>query len=153
MSGELTEGGKYQVEGNAGGVVESCDEPRAFAVTWEFGGMVSWLAVSLTETRDGTTLELVHEAPVDPDLWALYGPGAVGLGWDMTLLGLGIHVETGAPVDPEIASSLNFMPEGQQLLRLAADGWRDAAVADGDDPEAAAKAADTAYAAYTTPGE
>ena len=153
VSGELTEGGKYQVEGNAGGVVESCDEPRAFAVTWEFGGMVSWLAVSLTETRDGTMLELVHEAPVDPDLWALYGPGAVGLGWDMTLLGLGIHVETGAPVDPEVASSLNFMPEGQQLLRLAADGWRDAAVADGDEPEAAAKAADTAYAAYTTPGE
>ena len=43
------------------------------------------------------------------------------------------------------------MPEGQQLLRLAADGWRDAAVADGDDAEAATTAADTAYAAYTTP--
>ena len=137
--------------GNAGGVVESCDEPRAFAVTWEFGGMVSWLAVSLTEGTDGTTLELVHEAPVDPDMWALYGPGAVGLGWDMALLGLGIHVETGAAVDPEVAAGLNFMPEGQRFLRLAADGWRDAAIADGDDPEAATSAADTAYAAYTTP--
>ena len=134
VTGELAEGGKYQVVGNAGGMVESCDEPRAFAVTWEFGGMVSWLAVSLTEGTDGTTLELVHEAPVDPDMWALYGPGAVGLGWDMALLGLGMYVETGEAVDPEVAAGLNFMPEGQQFLRLAADGWRDAAVADGDEP-------------------
>jgi uncharacterized protein YndB with AHSA1/START domain len=151
VTGELAEGGTYQVVGNAGGVVESCDEPRAFAVTWEFGGMVSWLAVSLTEGTDGTTLELVHEAPFDPDMWALYGPGAVGLGWDMALLGLGIHLETGEPVDPEVAAGLNLMPEGQRFLRLAADGWRDAAVADDDDPEAATTAADTAYAAYTTP--
>ena len=104
VTGELAEGGTYQVVGNAGGTVESCDRPRAFAVTWEFGGMVSWLAVSLTEGTDGTTLELVHEAPVDPDMWALYGPVAVGLGWDMALLGLGIHVETGELVDPEVAS-------------------------------------------------
>ena len=151
VTGELAEGGTYQVVGNAGGTVESCDRPRAFAVTWEFGGMVSWLAVSLTEGTDGTTLELVHEAPVDPDMWALYGPGAVGLGWDMALLGLGIHVETGAAVDPEVAAGLNFMPEGQQLLRLAADGWRDAAIADGDEPEAATTAADAVYGAYTTP--
>jgi len=151
VTGELAEGGTYQVVGNAGGTVESCDRPRAFGVTWEFGGMVSWLAVSLTEGTDGTTLELVHEAPVDPDMWALYGPGAVGLGWDMALLGLGMYVETGEAVDPEVAAGLNFMPEGQQLLRLAADGWRDAAVADGDEPEAATTAADTAYAAYTTP--
>ena len=115
VTGELAEGGKYQVVGNAGGMVESCDEPRAFAVTWEFGGMVSWLAVSLTEGTDGTTLELVHEAPVDPDMWALYGPGAVGLGWDMALLGLGMHVETGEAVDPEVAAGLNFMPEGQAV--------------------------------------
>ena len=33
VTGELAEGGKYQVVGNAGGTVESCDEPRAFAVT------------------------------------------------------------------------------------------------------------------------
>jgi uncharacterized protein YndB with AHSA1/START domain len=151
VTGELSAGGTYQVVGNAGGTVEACDEPRAFAVTWEFGGMVSWLAVSLTEGAGGTMLELVHEAPVDPDMWALYGPGAVGLGWDMALLGLGMHVQTGEPVDPEVATGLNFMPEGQAFLRLAADGWRDAAVADGDDPEAATTAADTAYAAYTTP--
>ena len=47
VSGELKVGGRYQLEGNAGGVVERCDEPESFAVTWEFGGMVSWLQVTL----------------------------------------------------------------------------------------------------------
>jgi hypothetical protein len=84
-------------------------------------------------------------------MWALYGPGAVGLGWDMALLGLGMHVQTGEPVDPEVATGLNFMPEGRAFLRLAADGWRDAAVTDGDEHGAATASADTAYAAYTTP--
>src|SRR5262249_53577559 len=40
VSGELKVGGRYQLEGNAGGVVERCDEPELFAVTWEFGEMM-----------------------------------------------------------------------------------------------------------------
>src|SRR4051794_4539265 len=43
ISGDLEVGGRYQLEGNAGGVVERCDEPRAFAVTWEMGDRISWL--------------------------------------------------------------------------------------------------------------
>lgn len=153
LSGDLREGGTYQLEGNAGGTVETCRAPESFAVTWEFGGMVSWLEVTFTEAADGTTLELVHESPVDPAFWAQYGPGAVGLGWDSALLGLGMHVETGEAVDPAYAASFNFSAEGRGFLRTAADGWREAAVADGDDPEAATRAADGAYAAYTTAPE
>src|SRR6478735_9571393 len=41
ISGDLEVGGRYQLEGNAGGVVERCDAPEAFAVTWEYGPMVS----------------------------------------------------------------------------------------------------------------
>src|SRR3712207_8649218 len=48
--------------GNAGGVIERCDAPNRFAATWEFGGMMSWLGVTLTPAEDGTTLELVHES-------------------------------------------------------------------------------------------
>src|SRR3954454_4580488 len=101
VTGELEVGGRYQTEGNAGGVVERCDAPESFAVTWEFGGMVSWLAVTLAPEADGTTLELVHEAHVDPNLWGQFGPGAVGVGWDLALMGLGLHVDSGAPVDRE----------------------------------------------------
>src|SRR5580693_9663876 len=45
VSGDLRVGGRYQTEGNAGGVVERCSPPESFAVTWEFGRTLSWLAV------------------------------------------------------------------------------------------------------------
>jgi uncharacterized protein YndB with AHSA1/START domain len=77
ISGSLVVDGRYQLEGNAGGIVERCEKPESFAVTWEFGEMVSWLEVTLTPADNGTILELVHEAPVDPDLWGQFGPGAV----------------------------------------------------------------------------
>ena len=41
-------GGRYQLEGNAGGTIERCEPPRGFAATWEYGGEVSWIEVRLT---------------------------------------------------------------------------------------------------------
>src|SRR4051812_27073524 len=55
VTGDLEPGGRYQTEGNAGGVIERCDAPESFAVTWEYGSMVSWLTVTLTPDADGTT--------------------------------------------------------------------------------------------------
>ncbi|WP_037055272.1 SRPBCC family protein [Pseudonocardia asaccharolytica] len=153
VSGDLRVGGRYQVEGNAGGVVERCEEPEMFAVTWEFGPMVSWLEVRLTPAGDGTTLELAHEAQVDPDLWGQFGPGAVGVGWDLGLMGLGLHIESGAPVDPELAATFPTSPEGVEFVRRAAAGWAEAAVIDGDEPGPAYEAAERTVAAYTTQPE
>ena len=45
ISGELRVGGRYQLEGNAGGRTLACEPPHHFAVTWEFGGEISWLDV------------------------------------------------------------------------------------------------------------
>jgi uncharacterized protein YndB with AHSA1/START domain len=153
VSGDLEVGGRYQLEGNAGGVVERCDEPESFAVTWEMQGMVSWLEVTLTPAGDGTTLELVHEAHVDPDLWGQFGPGAVGLGWDGALMGLGLHIDSGAAVDPAQAVAFATSPEGVAFFREAADGWLEAQVADGDERSAAEAAAERSVAFYTTPPE
>ena len=36
VSGELKLGGRFQVEGNAGGEILTCDKPTHLAVTWEF---------------------------------------------------------------------------------------------------------------------
>ena len=152
ISGEVEIGGRYQLEGNAGGTVERCDEPDSFAVTWEMGPMVSWLTVNLSPADGGgTTLELVHEAHVDPDLWSQFGPGAVGVGWDLALaLGLGLHLESGAQVDPETAATYTLSPDGVAFVRAAAAGWADAAAADGDDPATAHAAAEATVAFYTT---
>jgi uncharacterized protein YndB with AHSA1/START domain len=152
VSGDLRAGGRYQLEGNAGGVVERCKEPESFSVTWEFGGMLSWLEVTLTPAGERTTLELAHEAPVDPGLWGQFGPGAVGVGWDLALMGLGRHLESGAPVDPRLAVTFPASPDGVEFIRAAAAGWAGAAIADGAEPGAAQEAAARTVAFYTPPG-
>src|SRR5690606_4405926 len=48
VTGDLRVGGRYQIEGNASGEVLSCDPPRRFEITWEFGGDLSWVNVELT---------------------------------------------------------------------------------------------------------
>lgn len=150
ITGDLEVGGRYQSEGNAGGVIERCEEPTSFAVTWEMGPMVSWLEVTLSPAADGTTLELVHESPVDPEFGKQFGPGAVGVGWDLALVGLGVHLETGAPVDPEVGAAFGTSPTGIEFVRHAAAGWADAAIADGDEPGPAKEAAERTVAFYTT---
>ena len=150
ISGELRVGGRYALEGNASGTVEACDAPRRFALTWEMMGAPSWVTVTLTPTASGTELELVHEAHVPEEFWTVYGPGAVGIGWDGALMGLGLHVETGDTVTGEPAEQLPFTDEGRAFYRACADGWTDAAIAAGEDPDAMRAAGEGAYAFYTT---
>jgi len=151
VSGELKEGGHYQIEGNAGGTITRCDRPHGFAATWEFGGMVSWIEVRLTaEAHERTRLELEHVAHVADDLWDQYGPSATGIGWDSSLYGLARHLaepDWERPGPEEIAGWM-AAEEGQTLLRLSSDAWAQADVAAGADPAAARSRADRSYAAY-----
>lgn len=149
VSGDLRVGGRYQLEGNAGGVVERCKEPESFAVTWEFGGILSWVEIRLTPDGERTALELAHEACVDPDRWGQFGPGAVGVGWDLSLMSLGLHIDSGAAVDPKEAVAFPASPDGAKFIRASAAGWANAAVADGDEPGTAQQAAARTAAFYT----
>jgi hypothetical protein len=116
--------------------------------------MMSWLTVTLTPDGQGTRLELAHEAHVDPAMWGQFGPGAVGVGWDLGLMGLGLHLETGAQVDPATAVTFPASPEGAHFIRLAAAGWAEAAIADGDEPGPAREAAARTAAFYApSPGD
>ena len=149
VTGDLRLGGRYQLEGNAGGTVETCDPPHSFSVTWEFGGDVSWVTVTLIPDGDDTTLELRHTAHVTPDRWAEFGPGATGVGWDGMLLGLLLHLTTGGFRDPSEAAAWAASEEGVAFLAGSSEAWGDAAVAAGDDPAAARAAAARTTAAYT----
>ncbi len=151
ISGELRLGGRYQLEGNAGGTIERCDPPHGFAATWEFAGEVSWIEVSLTEESPGSTrLELVHIAHVDDERWAQFGPGAVGIGWDMGLMGLAEYLGPGEPaVDPGRAAVWLASVEGLRFLTMASEEWYRASVAAGTDETAARAATDRVTAAYT----
>src|ERR687895_2784586 len=62
VSGDLEPGGRYQLEGNAGGLIERCDEPESFAVTWGYGSSMSWVEGKPTPPGQGTTPRLGHQA-------------------------------------------------------------------------------------------
>lgn len=150
VSGDLGVGGRYQLQGNAGGTVEACDRPHRLAVTWEYGGEVGWVEVHLAAAGDDATeLRLLHEAHVDPAFWEQFGPGAVGVGWDLALWGLALHLATGASVDPAESEAWSVGPEGRAFITSAATGWAAAAAGDGDDPAAAQRAGERTIAFYT----
>jgi uncharacterized protein YndB with AHSA1/START domain len=153
VTGELKVGGRYQLEGNAGGTVERCDPPKSFFVTWEFDGQISWLEVRVVpEDEERTRVELEHTAHVSEELWAQFGPGAVGIGWDSALLGLALHLGPGKPsVTPENAAAWVMSEEGITFMLESGERWYEADVAFGTDPASARAAADRIKAMYTTP--
>ena len=147
VSGDLELGGRYQIEGNAAGTVLGCEPPAQLSITWEFGGHVSWVDVLLAEDGEGTRLRLEHYAPSAPTHWDDFGPGAVGIGWELALMGLGLHLTAPERPRPEP----DELPDLTALMTAAGTAWGEEAVAAGEDPAAARAAAERCIAAYTTP--
>ena len=153
VSGDLRVGGHYQLEGNASGTVLSCDPPHGFTATWEFAGDVTWVELRLSPAGDGTRFELDHIAHVDDERWAEFGPGAVGIGWDLTLSGLTAHLSSGADNDAEQAMAWMASDEGRRFMTLSGERWYEADVAGGADPGAARPSADRTIGFYTAAPE
>lgn len=151
ITGDLRVGGRYQLEGNAGGEVLTCEPPSHLALTWEFGGGVTWVDVRLSGDPDGgTRLQLEHTALLDDlAMWDEFGPGAVGVGWDLALLGLTLHIVTGESVDPEAVAA---SPEIAAAMTRSAAAWAEADIAFGT-PEATARAAADRTVAFYTGGD
>jgi uncharacterized protein YndB with AHSA1/START domain len=150
VSGDLRLGGRFQLEGNAGGTITACDPPQGFDATWEYGDAVSWIEVRLTAVDDERTrLELTHLAHPD-EHWDQFGPGATGVGWDLALVGLSLHVRSGTD-RPAEAADWAASTEGLHFIVESAHRWREADIAGGEDPATARAAADQTIAAYTQP--
>lgn len=157
VSGDLQPGGRYQLEGNAGGTVLECTPPADgvadYRITWEFGGGVSWVTVRLESAGEDTRFVLEHVARVadmPATMWETYGPGATGVGWDGGLLGLGLHLgATDGSLSPAEAEAWAGTDEGRAFYRGSADAWAAAHVTAGADPERAARNADATYGFYT----
>jgi uncharacterized protein YndB with AHSA1/START domain len=151
VSGDLAVGGRYSLEGNADGTVEECDPPNRFAATWEFGGEVSWIEVRVTEEGPGQArFTLEHVAHVSDERWAQFGPGATGVGWDLALLGLGLHLESGSePVDPQEFMAWSTSEDGRRFVEDSSTAWMEASVVAGTDREEAEAAAGRTTAFYT----
>ena len=148
VSGNLVPGGRYQLEGNAGGIITACERLSHFALTWEFGEDVSWVEVRFSELANGhTRLTLTHTALLS-EHWGMYGPGAVGVGWDLGLLGLALHiVQPNEPKPDEAAFATST--SGKSFITGSSERWGSASVAAGTDTVAAGEAARQTTAFYT----
>ncbi|MCE2404795.1 MAG: SRPBCC domain-containing protein [Dehalococcoidia bacterium] len=148
VSGDLMLGGRFQLEGNAGGVVTECEPRERFSITWEFAGDVSWVEVQITKEGAGLVrLSLTHTTCLS-DHWTTYGPGAVGVGWELSLMGLSLHIarpEDAMPDEAAFAAS----SEGRAIIEGSSGRWGGAAVACGTAPEIAGVAARRTTAFYT----
>jgi uncharacterized protein YndB with AHSA1/START domain len=150
VSGDLRLGGRYQLEGNAGGTIEQCDPPRGFNATWEYGDEISWIELRLAPTTDGRTrFQLDHIAHVSDERALEFGPGAVGVGWDLGLLGLALYLTTGQGMDPQAAEAWTVSDEGKAFITASSNGWCEASIAAGTDPGEARAAAGRTTAFYT----
>ncbi len=148
VSGDLSPGGRYQLRGNAGGMITACEPLSHFALTWEFAGDVSWVEVHVSEDGDALTrLTLTHTSLLS-EHWRQYGPGATGVGWEMGLMGLAIHVaQPDEPMPDEAAFAASS--EGKGFILGSSESWAQAAMEAGEDPSTALAAARRTTAFYT----
>lgn len=117
VSGDLRVGGSFQLEGNAGGEILTCEPPTLLRVT--FGGPTSVVELRLSPDGEGTQLELEHTVPI-----AMAGSGAgalyVGPGWDGAFLALSLFVD-GVFTDDPAAAALS--PEALEFSRRSVEEW------------------------------
>jgi uncharacterized protein YndB with AHSA1/START domain len=144
VSGDLREGGAFQVEGNAEGEIRECVPPTELAITW--GSPLSVVRVRLSTAGGRTVLDLEHTVPA-----AFTGSGAgalyVGPGWDVALLGLDRWLR-GEPVDDPAAWEAS--PEVRQVNAASIDAWIAAVTASGTATgEEVAAATEAARAQFT----
>ena len=147
IEGDLTLGGRYQLKGNAGGTLTECSPPSHFAATWEFGKATSWIDVAVSAEGGKARLTLEHTALVE-DHWNQFGPGAVGIGWDLALVGLAQHLSNGASVDHTEAEAWMQSPNGKEFIRRSGESWREAHVGSGVDAASAKERSDRTIAFY-----
>lgn len=148
ISGELEPGGHYQLEGNAGGVITECEAESRFSLTWEFAGDSSWVDVQLAPNGSRhIRLTLTHTTLLS-EHWHEYGPGAVGVGWELALMGLRIYLSDPDQPMPDEAE-FTASKEGRAIIAGSSESWGQAAVAAGEDPEQARQAALRTTAFYT----
>jgi uncharacterized protein YndB with AHSA1/START domain len=152
IEGDLKLGGRYQLKGNAGGTITRCDRPEAVDVTWEFMGGTSWVNLRLAPDGKKARLTLEHIAHKDgigEEHLKKYGPGAVGVGWDLGFHGLERHLAApDVPLDHAAMEAWSLSAEGKAFTRASGEAWAAAHAASGEDPEEARTRAERTIAFY-----
>ena len=153
VTGNLELGGRYQIEGNASGTITRCERPEAVDVTWEFGGGTSWVTARLAQDGERARLTVEHIAHKDGIGEAhlkQYGPGSVGIGWDLWFYGLELHLSNpSALLDQKAAEAWLLSAEGKHFARSSGEAWAAADADAGEDAREARAKAERTIAFYT----
>lgn len=129
VTGDLREGGSFQLEGNAGGEIRRCVPPRLLRITWQYGDRPpDDVELRLQADDDShTTLVLEHATltrkvevngrmvdvvlnDAETGIWGL------GTGWELGLIGLDQFLH-GAFAD--VPARESFDENSTELLELA----------------------------------
>ncbi|MBM7440804.1 SRPBCC family protein [Streptomyces sp. HB132] len=151
VTGDFRAGGNYQLEGNAGGEILECVPAERLRVSWLAGPDPGFSEVEVRlapEATGGTVFELEHVSVVPEEFRSQYGPGAVGIGWDLALLGLGWHL-TGGGISPGDAVEWQTSPEAKAFVARSGEEWGRAFAASGADPETVTATTVATIAFYT----
>lgn len=147
VSGELCLNGQFHIQDNASGTVISCERGQSFSITWEFAGDTSWVDVSFSKTRDGTSRLSISHTMNFSEHWTHFGPGATGVGWELSLYGLAHylrHADKPKFDEEKFVSS----PMGRTAVRDSSDSWAEAGIASGIDADIAYEGAKRTTAFY-----
>ncbi|MEV6172523.1 hypothetical protein AB0L99_30475 [Streptomyces sp. NPDC051954] len=120
-------------------------------MSWLYGPDPGFSEVEVRLTADGedrTVLELEHVAVVPDEFWGQFGPGAAGVGWDLGLVGLAVHL-AGGELSSEGTEAWEATPEGKECATRSGEAWGAAYAASGADPEVVAATTTATIAAYT----
>jgi uncharacterized protein YndB with AHSA1/START domain len=151
VSGDLKPGGRYELEGNASGEILRCEPPELLRVSWLFGEDPDFGEVEVRLTAQGeeqTVFELEHAAVVPPEIWDEFGPGAAGIGWDLTALGLGLHLR-GGPI--EDLAAWRESDEAREFMTRSSAAWGAAYEASGAPADVASAAVRSTTSFYVRP--
>jgi len=152
VAGDFKQGGRFSIEGNADGDIVVCEPPGKLALTWEFGGNTSWVDIAIRPSDDGALFTLDHELPTDPESqahWDRYGPGATGVGWELAMLGLDMHLSGDGTSTIEAGEAWAVSTAGKATLRGWAEAWGKAHAETGTDVQIAKETAERTAAFYT----
>ena len=108
---------------------------------------MSWIDVKLAPEAGQARLTLEHTA-INEDHWKQFGPGAVGIGWDLALMGLARHLASRASLDKREAMAWMGSANGKQFMSESGERWRAAHVASGEEPALAKERSDRTIAFF-----
>ncbi len=132
VDGDLRLDGCFQIKNNASGTITQCEYLKGFELTWEYASDVSWVKAKLSIIQpDKTQLYVEHQSSAKGKHFEVYGPGAVGVGWDLWITFLNHHIITAGSVDETALPT----PEGKNFISNSAQSWGEATAKAGYDRE------------------